>query len=173
MSGRAVVMGVAGCGKSFVGAAVSRALGATYIDGDTLHPAANVAKMSRGEPLTDADRAPWLALVGAAFRDACGPTLIGCSALKRRYRDAIRAVAGEGIIFLHLAGPEPVIAERMKARQGHFMPASLLRSQFAALEALEPDEAGFAIDITSPGEVVVAAAAARLAGAVGWTGPAP
>lgn len=156
-TGAFVVMGVAGCGKSTIGAAVAAATGAVYLDGDDLHPAANIAKMSSGEPLTDADRAPWLQAVGEALRDARSPVLIGCSALKRSYRDIIRHAAHRPVTFLHLAGSRALIERRMGERTGHFMPVSLLDSQFAALEPLEPDETGLAVDIDQPFVGVVAA----------------
>ncbi len=155
---RAVVMGVAGCGKSTVGAGVADRLGAVYFDGDDLHPPGNIAKMSAGTPLNDEDRAPWLDLVGQALGDAKGPTLIGCSALKRIYRDRIRLAANAPVCFLHLNGTRAVIESRMSAREGHFMPVSLLDSQFATLEALQADENGGPIDIDQRLEDVIDAA---------------
>ena len=166
-------MGVAGCGKSRVGAALASQLGAAWRDGDDLHPPANIAKMAAGEPLTDADRAPWLALVGGALRAADGPVLIGCSALKRRYRDAIRDAAGAPVAFVHLAGPRDLIAARMAAREGHFMPVSLLDSQFAALEPLAVDETGITVDIDAAPAAVVAAAMKGLREDCGWMDAAP
>lgn len=148
-------MGVAGCGKSTVGAALARATGAVYLDGDDLHPAVNIAKMSAGQPLTDSDRAPWLRRVGETLRDTPGPVLVGCSALRRLYRDMIRSAAAEPVGFLHLAGSRAVIEARMSLREGHFMPVSLLDSQFATLEPLGTDEAGVAVDIDQPFEAVV------------------
>lgn len=163
---RCVVMGVAGCGKSSVGEAVADALSATYLDGDDLHPAANIEKMARGTPLNDSDRWPWLDLIGSRLRDADTSLLIGCSALKRAYRDRIRAGAGAPVIFLHLAGSRAVIERRMAAREGHFMPTSLLQSQFDTLEELQADELGLAIDIDQPLEAVVAESRARIAGMI-------
>ena len=148
-----VVMGVSGCGKSTVGAAFASAVGARFIDGDDLHPPENVAKMASGQPLGDADRWPWLDLVGAALT---GGVVIGCSALKRAYRDRIRAVAGP-VRFIHLAGSRDVIAARMAARPGHFMPLELLDSQFAALEPPGPDEDAVTVDIDQPFAAVIAA----------------
>ena len=136
-------------------ARVAERLGAVYLDGDNLHPPENIAKMSRGEPLTDADRAPWLGRVGETLRTQSALCLVGCSALKRIYRDTIREAAGEAVGFLHLAGSRDVIAERMGKREGHFMPLTLLDSQFAALQALEPDEEGIAVEIDQPLEAVV------------------
>lgn len=155
-------MGVAGCGKSSVGEAVADALSATYLDGDDLHPAANIEKMARGTPLNDSDRWPWLDLIGSRLRDADTSLLIGCSALKRAYRDRIRAGAAAPVIFLHLAGARAVIERRMAARKGHFMPTSLLQSQFDTLEELQADELGLAIDIDQPLEAVVAESRARI-----------
>ncbi len=148
-------MGVAGCGKSTVGALVAGSLGAIYLDGDDLHPPENIAKMSRGEPLTDDDRAPWLGRVGKTLRTQRNFCLIGCSALKRIYRDIIRETAGEAVGFLHLSGSRDVIAKRMGKREGHFMPLALLDSQFAALEPLQPDEDGIAVEIDQPLDAVV------------------
>lgn len=161
MSLRAVLMGVAGCGKSSVGEALALRLGVPYRDGDDLHPVANVEKMRAGIALGDADRWPWLDLVGAALAvDA--PLIIGCSALRRRYRDRIRQAATGPVVFIHLAGSRAVIEARMAARKGHFMPVSLLDSQFAALEPPEPDEDALIVDIDQPLEAIVAAIAVDL-----------
>lgn len=159
---RVVLMGVAGCGKSSVGAALSDVMGIPYRDGDDLHPPENIAKMSRGEPLTDADRWPWLALVGQALQD--GPMIIGCSALRRVYRERITETAGRPVCFAHLAGSRAVIEARMRARQGHFMPPALLDSQFATLEPPGPDENAVAVDIDQPLAGIVAAIKAALEG---------
>ncbi len=140
MTARIVIMGVSGCGKSTVGAALAKALTIPYRDGDDLHPAANVEKMRAGIPLTDNDRWPWLDHVAATLRDAA-PVIIGCSALRRAYRDRIRAGAGGPVQFVHLTGSRAVIAARMAARKGHYMPPTLLDSQFATLEPPGPDEA--------------------------------
>lgn len=137
---RIVIMGVSGCGKSSVGAALAQRLGLPYRDGDDLHPAENVAKMAAGIALTDADRWPWLDRVAQKLRDEA-PMIIGCSALRRVYRDRIREGAGGPVRFIHLAGDRDLIAGRMAQRQGHYMPPSLLDSQFAALEPPGPDEA--------------------------------
>lgn len=134
-----VVMGVAGCGKSSVGLALATRIGASYQDGDDLHPPANVARMSAGHPLTDADRWPWLAQVGKALAKP-GRRIIGCSALKRAYRSRITTEAGGAVTFIHLDGSYELIRARMDARTGHFMPPSLLVSQFATLEPPGPDE---------------------------------
>ncbi|MCE9664880.1 gluconokinase [Halomonas sp. M5N1S17] len=148
-------MGVSGCGKTSVGAALALSLGGIYIDGDDLHPAANVAKMSRGQPLTDDDRWPWLSVVGERLRTASDATLIGCSALKRSYRDHITRVAQAPVLFLHLDGSPELIAERMAARSGHFMPPALLQSQFEALEPPAVDEFAVTISIGQPLERIV------------------
>jgi gluconokinase len=153
-------MGVAGCGKSSVGAALAPVLNAHYIDGDDLHPPANIAKMRRGEPLTDADRWPWLARVGAAL--AKPMAIVGCSALKRAYRDHIATKAGGPVCFIHLSGSRALIGSRMAARAGHFMPATLLDSQFATLEPPTPDEFAFSVDIDQPMPGLVAEILAKL-----------
>lgn len=141
-----VVMGVSGAGKSSVGIALALLLGVGFVDADELHPPANVAKMAGGISLTDTDRWPWLDLVGAAFADAHETGLvIACSALKRSYRDAIRAAA-PGVEFVHLRVSRPTLAERVTLRPDHFMPPSLLDSQLEILEPLEPDEAGVTVD---------------------------
>jgi len=152
---RIVLMGVAGCGKSAVGAALAARLGAAYLDGDDLHPQANIDKMSRGAALSDEDRWPWLTLVGEKLAAPDGILVLGCSALKRRYRDHIRKEAGAPVLFVHLAGSRKLIAARMAARAGHFMPASLIDSQFAALEPPEKDEHAMTIDIDRPPERIV------------------
>lgn len=145
-----VVMGVAGCGKSSVGAALAERLGVRYVEGDRYHSPENVAKMSAGVPLTDDDRLGWLVSLQAEIRAAaqCGEGIVvGCSALKRRYRDVLREGVPGGLRFAHLDGTRELIAQRMNARVGHYMPLSLLDSQFAALEPLQPDEAGIVLDI--------------------------
>ncbi|MBA4204713.1 MAG: gluconokinase [Polymorphum sp.] len=154
MSTRIILMGVAGCGKSSVGEAISARTGIAYRDGDDLHPAANVEKMRAGIPLTDEDRWPWLDQVG---RELAGkaPLIIGCSALKRVYRDRIRALAGGPVTFVHLAGSRDLIAGRMAQRTGHYMPLSLLDSQFAALELPQPDEGALTADISQPLDALV------------------
>ena len=159
---RVVLMGVSGCGKSSVGAALSARLSVPYVDGDDLHPAENVAKMARGEPLTDADRWPWLDRVAGVLADRA-PVIVGCSALKRGYRDRIRAGAGGPVRFVLLAGSRDLIAGRMAQRTGHYMPLSLLDSQFAALEAPSADEAAVTVDIAAPLPALVGAIAAGLA----------
>lgn len=141
-----VVMGVSGSGKSTVGVALARRLGVPFEDADDLHPPENVAKMSAGHPLDDDDRHPWLESVGAWLAAHPDGGVMSCSALRRRYRDQLRHHAPR-VRFLLLDGPEEVIARRQADRPGHFMPASLLRSQLATLEPLQPDEDGIVIDV--------------------------
>ncbi len=157
-----VVMGVSGSGKSTVGELIATRLGATFIDGDLLHPKANVAKMESGTPLNDEDRKPWLETIGQKFVEADGHSLvIACSALKRTYRDIIRAAAPRAQ-FVLLHGAAELLAQRLNHRRGHFMPSSLLASQLATLEPLESDEAGFTLDISESPEELACQAAAKL-----------
>lgn len=154
-----VVMGVSGCGKSTVGAALAQTLGVRFLDGDDLHAPDCVAKMALGQPLTDADRWPWLARVAQALRAADdGGLVVACSALRRAYRDALRADGPADLRFVHLVGERGVVAARLAARGGHFMPPTLLDSQFGALETPtdEPDVATVSID--APVERIVASA---------------
>jgi gluconokinase len=160
-AGAAVVMGVAGCGKSAVGSALALRLGAHFIEGDSLHPADNIAKMSAGLPLTDEDRWPWLRLVGEALAGRDG-RILSCSALKASYRRRIAEWAGRPIRFVFLDGPPELLATRLAARQGHFMPPSLLASQFATLEPPGGDEPARRFSITQPVDVIAAEAAAWL-----------
>ncbi|KAA9152821.1 gluconokinase [Amycolatopsis acidicola] len=152
-----VVMGVAGSGKTTVGGALADRLGVPYAEADSFHPKANIEKMASGHPLDDADRAPWLRAIAAWIgAHEAGGGVVSSSALKRRYRDVLRT--GGDVWFLHLDGPRDVLAERMKSRTGHFMPPSLLDSQLADLQPLEPGEHGLVADITqSPGDIVEAA----------------
>ena len=146
MSLRIVVMGPSGCGKSTVGAALAEALGARFIDGDDLHPAANVAKMSAGIPLDDDDRMPWLHTVGETLRND-ERIVLACSALRRAYRDAITSEAPDAF-FAELVVDRALLAERLSARADHFMPASLLDSQLQTLEPLAADEIGIRVSAT-------------------------
>ncbi|MFP9228848.1 gluconokinase [Pectobacterium cacticida] len=159
MSGGSIIlMGVSGSGKSSVGAAFARAIQAKFIDGDDLHPRANIQKMARGTPLNDDDRAPWLERLSdvaysLAHKNETG--IIVCSALKKRYRDRLRE-GNEKMVFLYLKGSFELVLARHQARAGHFMPTELLKSQFDTLEEPgrdEPDVLKIDIDGT-PEEVV-------------------
>jgi gluconokinase len=150
-----VVMGVSGSGKSTVGAALAQRLRVPFADADDLHPAANIAKMSAGQALDDHDRRPWLETIGGWLAEHVGTGgVVSCSALKRRYRDQLRHHA-PSVVFLHLDGSHDVIAARQASRPGHFMPASLLHSQFATLEPLAPDERGTVIDVDQDIDAIV------------------
>ena len=130
-----VVMGVAGCGKSSVASKLADALNASFLDADDLHPDTNIAKMSAGIPLTDDDRAPWLAIVREESRklaDANGALVVACSALKLSYREMLNHAGA--VSYVHLQGSFDLIYSRMSKREGHFMPESMLESQFLALE---------------------------------------
>lgn len=153
------VMGVSGSGKSTVGAMLAERLGLPFVDADELHPPANVEKMSSGHPLDDEDRAPWLILVGDALAAAESTGLVmACSALKRSYRDVIRQRAPQ-TVFVYLHGSRDLLLERMTARTGHFMPATLLDSQLAALEPPAAEECAVSVDVAvSPEELVQAIA---------------
>lgn len=157
---RLVVMGVAGAGKSTVAERLAERFGVRYVDADTAHPPANVAKMAAGEALTDEDRWPWLARLVAELR-ADGPVIVTCSALKRRYRDVLRQATGTRFVFLDL--DEPTAFARVAARPGHFMGAGMVAGQFAALERPTADETDVAvIDAAGSVDEVVAAVVAAL-----------
>ena len=164
MARHVIIMGVAGCGKTSVGEGLSRQTRLGFIDGDALHPRQNVDKMSHGIPLTDADRWPWLEAIGRTLAQSPAPLIIGCSALKRSYRDRIRQHADAPVSFIHLTGSRELIGRRMRERTNHFMPPALLDSQFAALEPLGTDEDAIAIDIDQPLEAIIAEAARYLEG---------
>lgn len=160
-----VTMGVSGAGKSTVGAALAAALGAPFIDGDDLHPRANVEKMRGGIPLTDMDRWPWLDSVAEAMKrtaEAEGAAVCACSALRRVYRDRLKNAADEPMAFFLLTGSPEIIAVRQANRPGHFMPPGLMKSQFETLEPLEADEAGLMLDVADPVAVIVEKAVAWL-----------
>lgn len=160
---RIIVMGVSGCGKSSMGDALAARLGLPYIEGDALHPAENVAKMSKGTPLTDEDRWPWLTLVGQAVSAPAEGAIASCSSLKRVYRDLLRRETGEGLIFVFLHGTRALLLSRMQHRPGHFMPASLLDSQLATLEPPGADENVIPVDCAEPLEEAVNRVAALIA----------
>lgn len=158
-----VVMGVSGSGKTSIGSGLSSALGVEYIEGDAYHPPENVALMAAGTPLTDENRKGWLDALAARIAEAkrAGVGLVvTCSALKRRYRDILRAGAPD-VRFIYLKGSRELIGERITNRRGHFMPPSLLDSQLATLEEPSPDEHPWVCDITLPPETIIADLAAR------------
>ncbi|MFD9125356.1 gluconokinase [Kitasatospora sp. NPDC059571] len=143
-----VVMGASGTGKTTVARLLAARLHIPFADADDLHPPANIAKLSAGIPLDDEDRRPWLAEVGRWLHErgtAGSGGVVACSALKRRYRDALREACPDAF-FLHLTADHDLLADRLRGRTGHFMPLSLLDSQLAALEPLQPDEPGAALD---------------------------
>ncbi|MGH7712212.1 MAG: gluconokinase [Gemmatimonadaceae bacterium] len=158
-------MGVSGSGKSLIGAAFARAIGVDFVEGDDYHPAENVARMALGIPLTDEDRLPWLRALARRIRSAkeAGSGLVlACSALKRSYRDLLREESGvPQLQFIFLHGPRALIAERLAGRRGHFMPATLLESQFAVLEEPAPNEKAWVCDVRQTPEAIVAALVAR------------
>jgi gluconokinase len=157
---RVVVMGVAGCGKSEVGARLAALLGVPLIEGDAFHPPANVAKMREGLALTDADRAGWLAQLGTQLAEA-HTAVLTCSALKKSYRDTLRAAApGTRFVFLRIS--QASAQARVAARPGHFYPASLVASQFATLEDPSAEPGVLALDATLPPQDLAYAAAAWL-----------
>lgn len=158
-----IVMGVSGTGKSTVATSLERVLGWAFAEGDDFHPPENIAKMASGRPLVDEDRWPWLQSLAAwtSERDARGePTILTCSALRRRYRDLLRD-GGAGTFFVHLVGDKGLLLERMGARE-HFMPPSLLESQLDTLEPLEEDERGMRVDVANPPERIARMVLAQL-----------
>lgn len=157
--GPVVVMGVAGSGKTTIGKLLAARLGVPYAEADSFHPLANVEKMRRGIPLTDQDRQPWLAAIADRIRQD-RRLVVSCSALKRQYRDVLRQ-ADPQTWFLHLVISPQAAAARVAGRPAHFMPESLVRSQFADLEPLR-DEAGLSVDATRPPEEIISAALAAL-----------
>lgn len=153
-------MGVCGSGKSTIGIALADQCGGVFHDADDFHPVANIEKMQRGEALDDADRAPWLARLASLLADSAdAPVFLACSALKSRYREILTNGRGD-LQFVHLAGTPEVIRARLRARPGHFMPESLIESQFAALEA---PAGALSVDIDQPVEAIVAAIICGLA----------
>lgn len=152
-----VVMGVAGSGKTTVAALLAGRLGASFAEGDEFHPPANVAKMTAGVPLDDADRWPWLGTIRdwlSSEHDAGRTGVVPASSLKRAYRDLLREARG-GVLFVHLTGSRELLTERIQGRAGHFMKPAMLESQLATLEPLGTDEAGFTVDVTPrPAQIV-------------------
>jgi gluconokinase len=161
----AVVMGVAGSGKTTVGRALARRLGWSFKEGDALHPPENVAKMRAGHPLDDRDRAPWLAAVAAridAWRERGEAGVITCSALKRQYREIVIGNR-QDVRLVYLCGSRSLLAERLADRRGHFMPPSLLDSQLATLEPPAPEENAIKVSVDAPVADIVARIVAALA----------
>ncbi|SOD62389.1 gluconate kinase, SKI family [Streptomyces zhaozhouensis] len=164
-----VVMGVSGVGKTTVARPLAERLGVPFAEADEFHSPENIAKMSAGTPLTDEDRRPWLESIGDWLRERRRTGeggVVTCSALKRSYRDLLRAGAEGEVFFLHLSGSPELVGERMARRTDHFMPPSLLRSQLATLEPLGPDEHGVVLDV-SPGADRLVEEAARAVGREG------
>jgi carbohydrate kinase (thermoresistant glucokinase family) len=160
---RVVVMGVTGCGKSSVAAALAATLGYEFADADDFHPPANVAAMTQGIPLTDADRWPWLDSVGA-WMVTRNDAVVACSALRRAYRDRLRE-AGGPMVFLHLTAPQSIIEERVQLRserEAHFAGVELVATQFAVLQPLGFDEVGGSIDVSHASVRQVVAEAADI-----------
>ncbi|WP_417509890.1 gluconokinase [Microbacterium sp.] len=143
-----VVMGVSGSGKSTVGRQIADEIGADFVDADDLHPLENKERMAAGLPLRDSDRWPWLRTVGEHLAAAPAGVVVACSALRRSHRDALRA-SDPSVIFVHLAGPQGLVAQRMAGRDHEFMPDSLLASQYETLEGLESDEPHLEVDLRS------------------------
>lgn len=157
--GRFVVMGVCGAGKSIIGEALARAVGVEFVEGDRFHPAANVARMASGVALTDDDRREWLLALAGRLHDAAragAGLVLSCSALRRAYRDLLRTGAPDAR-FIFLRGDRELLAARLSARVGHFMPPSLLDSQLATLEEPTPDEGAWVCDVADPVATIVAA----------------
>jgi gluconokinase len=160
-----VVMGVSGCGKSTVGKLLARRLSAEFLEGDDLHPPRNVERMAAGIPLTDNDRRDWLLEIAQQLADAHAAKytlVVSCSALKRSYRDMLRAASSD-LAFVHIDAELPLLEERLRARTGHYMPASLLASQLQTLEPPGADERAITLAATPPAEQIASEAAAWLA----------
>ncbi len=156
-SPRLILMGVSGCGKSTLGQSLAQRIGVPFLEGDALHPARNIALMAAGTPLTDVDRADWLDAIAARLSGLSPEEglVVSCSALKRAYRDRLRASTTD-VRFVHLHGTPAVLFARLRERQGHYMPATLLDSQLATLEMPSPDEAVLTLDMTQPVHRLVA-----------------
>lgn len=153
-----IVMGVSGCGKTSVGAALAERLGLSFVEGDVLHPPANVEKMAKGTPLSDDDRWPWLDIIGVEMASSLARgegIVVSCSALKKVYRERLRAATGGNLRFVYLSGSRELLTERMGARTGHFMPLSLLESQLQTLEVPTGEEGVVTVDICQDVEGIV------------------
>jgi gluconokinase len=151
--GAAIVMGVTSCGKTSVGEGLAQELNCLFIEGDKLHPASNIAKMSAGQALDDDDRWPWLEIIGKAMKAECSAgrgVVASCSSLKKVYRQKLAEAAETPIRFIFLHGSREVMAARMASRKGHFMPNSLLDSQLATLEIPGPDENALHLNVELP-----------------------
>ncbi|WP_431321465.1 gluconokinase [Rhizobium sp. YTU87027] len=156
-----IVMGVSGCGKSSIGLKISDTLGIKFVEGDQLHPASNVEKMSKGIPLTDDDRMPWLDLIGQTMKaslDRGQGVTVSCSALKRTYRERLRNAVNGNLFFVYLSGSKELLTKRMGERKGHFMPPSLLESQLATLEVPTDEPGVVTVDIDDTVEGIAATA---------------
>jgi len=163
-----VVMGVAGSGKTTIASGLAEKLGVPFVEGDSLHPAANVKKMAGGVPLTDEDRWPWLEAIGERMeveRVTGHGVVVSCSALRHVYRDCLRKKVHGTVHFILLDGSRELITDRMKQRKGHFMPPALLDSQFATLEKPTPDEHAVVLDISHTVPALLAEAAQAVIGA--------
>jgi gluconokinase len=160
-------MGVTSCGKTSVGEGLAAELNCPFIEGDKLHPASNIAKMSAGTPLTDADRWPWLEIIGKAMKAECDKghgVVASCSALKKIYRQKLAEAVEQPITYIYLHGSRDLLAARMAERKGHFMPISLLDSQLATIEVPGPDEKAFPLDVILPVDELVRRSKAYLIG---------
>ena len=160
-----IVMGVSGSGKTSIGEGIAAAFDCRFVEGDSLHPKANIEKMSAGIPLDDEDRWPWLDIIGRQIGEGVGRDemiVVSCSALKKVYRDRLRKAAGGHLAFVFLDGARAVLEERMKTRSGHFMPASLLDSQFATLEPPTAEPLVVTVDVDQPIDAIVEKSVAGL-----------
>jgi gluconokinase len=160
--GPIIVMGVSGCGKTTIGEALARHFAVPFIEGDALHPEANVAKMRGGTPLSDDDRWPWLEEIGRRLKARDGGAVATCSSLKKIYRAKLRAKAGEGLRFVFLNCSKTVLEARIAARKNHFMPPSLLASQLSTLEDPRGEEGVIAVDGDAAPDIIILEALRKL-----------
>ena len=156
-----IVMGVSGCGKSSIAKRLALRFGYPFFEGDELHCAANVAKMASGRPLQDEDRWDWLDRIADVLKESTNPVAVTCSSLKRVYRDRLRERSGRKLLFIYLTAPYAVIAERMRSRADHYMPASLLDSQLAALEPPSDNELHVVVDVDASFDEIEASVLSR------------